>query len=219
MSRSISVVRRKPDLVDLTVRKRPGIIGFRFGAAVNFDTAFTTFATVPNHGIKSPSVHAVHAGHVGSQFRDQVRFLFDPADYVATAAALIDTDPFFLRIESQNPDGSFNVAEAMHMILPGPAQAHRALILRGTVASQASLAASLEIQLPMQCTDFDVQNDGAAPLLMAFHPTGAEYQVLPVTSAFSSKEQYTTSVSQVFLRGSGGSTTISSTWTLRNEAL
>lgn len=217
MSRSISVVRRKANLVDLTVRKRPGIIGFKFGAAVNFDTVFTTFATVPNYGIKSPSVPDVHAGHVGSQFRDQCRFLFDPADYVATAAALVDTDPFFLRIESQNADGSFNTPEAMHLVLPPPVRPNRAFALRGTAPSAASLAASLEIQLPMQCDHFEIQNDGANDLYVAFEPTGAEYRVLPVTAAFRSFDQFLTSVSQVFIRGAGGSTSISSIWTLRNN--
>lgn len=222
MARSISVVRRKPDLVDLTVRKRDGITGFRFSAATNFDTAFTAFATVPNYGLVSRSVPQTAVVSAGSQFRDHARFVFDPADYVATASALVDTDPFFLRIESRNPDGSFNAAEAMHLILPatpGPAP-NRAFHLRGTVPSAASLAAALEIQLPMQCTDFEIQNDGAAIMFLAFAPTGAEYQLSPVSSIFRAFDQVRTAVSQVFMRGSGGTTTISSIWTLRNnEAL
>jgi hypothetical protein len=175
------------------------------------------FATVPNYGIKSASVPDVAAGHVGSQFRDQVRFLFDPADYVATAPALVDADPFFLRVESRNPDGTFNAPEAMHMILPPHVHPNRPFMLRGTAPAAGSLAASLEIQLPGQCNDFEVQVEGAAPLFMAFEPTGAEYQVLPVTTAFRSFEQFITSVSQVFLRGSGAGTLISSIWTRRND--
>ena len=217
MPRSISIVRRKANLVDLTIRRRTGITGFRFGASPNFDAAFVAFATVPNYGIKSPSVPDVAAGYVGSQFRDQMRFLFDPADYVATAPALVDTDPFYLRVESQNPDGTFNAPEAMHLVLPASSNPNRPFIIRGTVPNLASLALSIEIQLPMQCNDFDIQNDGAAPLFLAFEPTGAEYQVLPVSAAFRAFEQYVTSVSQVFLRGAGGSTIISSAWTLRNN--
>ena len=219
MARSISIVRRKTDLVDLTVRRRDGITGFRFSAATNFDTAFTAFATVPNQGIVSPSVPQAAVVSAGSQFRGLVRFVFDPADYVATAAALVDSNPFFLRIESRNPDGSFNAPEAMHLVLPatpGPAS-NRVFNLRGTVPSGAALANSLEIQLPMQCTDFEIQNDGASILFIAFEPTGGEYQLSPVASVFRSFSQVRSSVSQVFLRGSGGTTTISSVWTLRNN--
>lgn len=219
MARSISIYRRKPNLVDLLVRKRPGITGFRFGAAANFDATFTAFATVLNHGVKSPSVPDVYVGNVGSQFRDQVRFVFDPADYFATAPALVDANQFFLRVESRNPDGSFNSPEAMHLVLPPPVEPNRAINLRGTVPSGASLAAALEIQLPGQCIDFDILNDGGASMFVAFHPTGGEHQVIPVTSSFNSYEQQLTSVSQIFIRGAGGTTTASMTFTLRNNEL
>lgn len=219
MTRSISVYRRKPGLVDLLVRRRTGKTGFRFSASANFDAAFTNFAVVPNHGIKSPSVPDVHAAGVGSQFRDQTRFVFDPADYTATAAALVDTNPFFLRIEPRNPDGTFGSPEAMHLIMPPPVEPNRAISLRGTIPSGATLANSLEIQLPGQCNDFDILNDGATIMFAAFHPTGGEYQIDPVSTSFRAFEQFTTSISQIFLRGSGGTTTASMVFTLRNNGL
>lgn len=217
MARSISVNRRKDGLVDLLIPKRDGKTGFRFGAATNFDAAYTTFATVPNDGLASSSVPSVAVNSVGSQFKNHVRFIFKPSDYVATAAALIDTNPFFLRIEARNPDGTFDSAEVGHLILPPPIEPYRVINLRGTAPSGASLANSLEIQLPGRCTDFSILNDGAAPLFVAFHSTGGEYQVLPVTSAFNAYEQYTGSVSQIFIRGSGGSTTVSMAFTLKNN--
>jgi len=217
MSRSISVYRRKDNLVDLLVRHRAGKTGFRFGAASNFDAAFTTFATVPNYGLRSPSVPEAYAGSVGGQFRDQARFIFDPADYVATAAALIDTAPFFLRIEARNPDGSFDTPEAMHLILPPPIEPRRAINLRGTIPIGASLATALEIQLPGQCNDFSIMNDGGANMFVAFHPTGGEYQIFPVTGEFWTMEQYLTSISQIFVRGNGGTTTASMNFTLKND--
>lgn len=217
MARSISIYRRKPNLVDLLIKRRDGKTGFRFGAAANFDGAFTAFATVPNYGIKSKSVPDVHAGNVGNQFREHVRFLFDPADYVATAAALVDGNPFFLRVEARNPDGSFDAPEAMHLVLPPPIEPNRIINLRGTVPTGGSLAAALEIQLPYQCDDFEILNDGAAIMFVAFHPTGGEYQVDPVTASFRAFEQQFSSVSQVFVRGSGGTTTASLAFTLRNN--
>jgi len=219
MARSISIYRRKPNLVDLLVKKRDGKTGFRFGAAANFDGAFTTFAVVPNYGVKSKSVPDVYAGNVGNQFREDVRFLFDPADYVATAAALVDANPFYLRVEARNPDGTFDAPEAMHLVIPPPVEPNRAITIRGTVPAAGSLATSLEIQLPGQCNDWEILNDGGAPLFVAFHPTGGEHQVLPVTTAFDAFQQYTTAVSQLFLRGAGGSTTVSTTLTLRNNPM
>lgn len=219
MARSISVYRRKDNLVDLLVRHRTGKTGFRFGAASNFDAAFTTFAVVPNYGLRSPSVPEAYAGSVGDQFRGQARFIFDPVDYVATATALIDVNPFFLRIEARNPDGTFDAPEAMHLILPPPVEPNRIINLRGTVPVGASLATALEIQLPGQCNDFEILNDGAAIMFAAFHPTGGEYQVDPVTSSFRAFEQQITSVSQVFVRGAGGTTTASMVFTLRNNQI
>ena len=205
--------------MDLLIRRRPNITGFRFGAAANFDAVFTPFATVPNHGVKSPSVPDVYAGSVGSQFRDQVRFVFNPADYVATAAALVDGNQFFLRVESRNPDGSFNPAEAMHLVLPPPVEPNRIINLRGTIPNLASLALALEIQLPGQCNDFEILNDGATIMFVAFHPTGGEYQVDPVTSSFRTFEQFTSAVSRVFVRAAGGTTTASLVFTLRNNEI
>ncbi|KKM07707.1 hypothetical protein LCGC14_1731200, partial [marine sediment metagenome] len=75
----------------------------------------------------------------------------------------------------------------------------------------------LEIQLPMQCNDFEIKNDGAIDLLFSFNPTGGEYLIPSNVAPFSSVSKYITSVSQIFLRGSGDTTTFSSIWTLRND--
>jgi len=218
MSRSISVYRRKDNLVDLLVRNRAGKTGFRFGAASNFDAAFSTFAVVPSYGLKSPSVPEIYAGSVGGQFRDQARFIFNPADYVATAPALVDINPFFLRIEARNPNGTFDTPEAMHLILPPPIEPRRAVNLRGTIPAGVSLANSLEIQLPGQCNDFSIMNDGTSNMFVAFHPTGGEYQVFPVSGEFTTFEQYLTAISQIFARGAGGTTTVSMNFTLKNDS-
>jgi hypothetical protein len=218
MARSISIYRRKPNIVDLLVRKRAGKIGFRFSAAANWDSAvFTAFATVPNQGLKSKNVQQV--GSVGSQFKDHVRFLFDPDDYTATVAAVDDSKIFYIRLEAQNPDGSFDAAEAIHVVLTPPVQPNRPFILRGLVPSGASLANSLELQLPYQFNDWEIQNDGGADAYVAFDPTGAEYRVQPASTNFRSFEQFVTSISQIFMRGAGGATTISAIFTQRNNEM
>lgn len=219
MPRSISVIRRTPGVIDLTVRRRPGIIGFRFSAAANFDSAvFTAFQVVPNYGYKS--LTAPDLGGIGNQFRDLVRFLFNPSDYTATVAAVRDDVPFYIKIESQNLDGTFNPAEAMHMIMPAHWTANRPILLQGTVPAGLTQLNSIEIQLPMSCIDWEIQNDGAADIYMSFERgavAGPEYRLQPATSIFRSMEQYVTTVSQIFMRGAKGSTTVSAIFTARNE--
>lgn len=219
MARSISIYRRKPNLVDLLVRRRIGKKGFRFSAASNFDSSFIAFATVPNYGVKSRNVKDVYSMTVGDQFRDQMRFLFDPSDYVTTAPALIDTSPFFLKIEAQNQDGTFDAAEAMHLVLPPSIEPRRIVNLRGTIPIGAAISNSLEIQLPSQCYDFQILNDGAANLFVAFHPSGGEYQVFQVSTTYTEYTSTLSAATQIFLRGSGGSTTVSLSFTLRNDAM
>lgn len=221
MPRSISVVRRRAGVVDLTVRRRPGKIGFRFSAASNFDKAFTNFQDVLNHGYRSPT--APELGAIGSQFKDEVRFLFNPADYTPTVPHVRDTTPFFIRISAMNPDGSFDPPEAMHVILPYSSDPHRSMLLAGTVPTGFNIHDSVEIQLPMQCNDWEIQNDGGADAYLAWErgPTGStgapEFRLQPVTTAFKNVEQIYTSVSQVFIRGAGGTTVISAIFTLRNN--
>jgi hypothetical protein len=219
MSRSLSLYRRKTNLVELLLRQRAGKTGFRFSAAPNFDAASVAFATVPNYGVRSPSVPEI--GVVGSQYRDQVRFIFNPADYFATAPALVDTNPFFIQVEAQNPNGTFDAKEAMHMVLPPEmATPNRVIALSGTAPSAADISGSLEVQLPMQCIDFEFENlDNAKDLYVAFEPTGGEYLIPPLTTDGYTLAQQLSSVSQIFVRGGGASVAFRAVFTLRNNEI
>ncbi|HEY8095933.1 MAG TPA: hypothetical protein VIE65_07515 [Methylobacter sp.] len=133
---------------------------------------------------------------------------------------MIDTNPFYLQIEARNPDGTFDAKEAMHMILPpSMATPNRQVTILGTAPNAASLAGSLEIQLPMQCIDFEIQNAGSVDLFVAFEPTGAEYKITPLGTTFYTFAQQLASISQIFVRGSGGTTTVNAVFTLRNNQI
>jgi hypothetical protein len=151
--------------------------------------------------------------------RNNVRFVFDPDEYTAGVPVVVDNTPFFIRLESQNPNGTFNAAEAMQLLQPYNSVGHRPVQLNGTVPIGASPAVALEIQLPYQCQDFDITNNGAAVLGIAFERPGTEYQLQPQTSIFDTLGQVVTSVSQIFVRGLGGPTAMSAIFTLRNEQL
>lgn len=190
-------------LVDLTVRQRPGVIGFRFSAASNFDSSFTAFQTVPNYGYRSAT--APQPDDVGSQFRDQCRFLFNPSDYTASVPAVRDDLPFYVRLEPQNPDGSFGAAEAMHLVLPYAPGPNRSVVLHGFAPTAASATGAREIQLPQLCNDFLIKNQSTgAALNVAFERgqgNGPEYRVDPGKDLTL---DYTT-IYELFVRGESGS--------------
>lgn len=228
MSRSISIVRRKPNLIDLTVRTRPGVTGFRFSSAANFDSAFTAFQTVPNDGLIRGNVNTpelfqrLQNGYVGSQYRDHCRFLFDPAAYTGVRPEIRDDVPWYIRLEPVNADGTFGAAEAMHMILPPSSAPMRPVQLSGTVPIGASLVNSLEIQLPAQCVDWEIENEGGSVLMIAFERggvAGPEYELQPMTTIFRSLKMNLMASSQIFLRGVGGSTAVSILCSLRNNPI
>jgi hypothetical protein len=223
MPRSISVTRRRPNLIDLNIRQRSGIIGFEFGAAANFDAAFAPFQLVSNAGMQKLDTgtppRSVNVPLPGSQHRDLVRFVFDPDIYTTAVPAVKDNTPFFIRVRPQLADGTYGPYEAMHMVLPYNPGPHRAVHLYGTVAAAADLAHSLEIQLPMQCNDIEISNAGNADLAIAFERPGAEFWIQPVTTIFKSLEQFVTAPYQIFIRGDSGNTTMNAIFTLRNNPI
>jgi hypothetical protein len=205
----------------LTVRKRAGKTGFRFSVASNFDASFAAFQIVSNDGYRSVSVPDI--GAIGSQFRDQVRFLFNPADYTADVPAMLDDVPIYLQIEAKNPDGSFDAPEAIHVLLPYNSGPFRPVQLRGTIPQGADLTNSLEIQLPMQCNDIHITNDGAHDLYLAFErgsTVGPEYHMQQTSATdYAPLELTLSSITQLFLRGDSGTTTISAILTARNNPI
>jgi len=224
MPRSISVTRRRLNLVDLSIRLRDGVVGFEFAAAVNFDTAFALFETVPNGGLQvldTATYRSVDVPVPGSQHRGVCRFVFDPDMYTIAVPAVADSVPFFIQVTPVLASGAPGTAEAMHLIMPYNPVPFRAIVLHGTVPAGADITASLEIQLPMQCNDFQISNDGGNNLYVAYDRFGAEFGIQPVTTIFKTMEQRTTSVTQIFVRGEngGGGTEMNATFTLRNNPL
>lgn len=202
MPSSISVVRRRVGLVDLTVRQRTGVTGFRFSAASNFDGSFTAFQTVPNYGLRSLSVQTKNEA-IGDQFRGQCRFVFSPLDYTASFPAVRDDIPFYVRIEPQNADGTFGPAEAMQIVLPYDTAPNPAVILHG-IATGVIPSAAVEINLPGLCNDFTIRNvSTGANLFVSFaHGTatgaaGPEYLIGPVGIL----EMDYANASRLFVRG------------------
>lgn len=192
MARSLSLLRRRAGLVDIGVRVRAGVSAYKFQSAANFDQAFTTFATVPMVGLRSLSApEGSTDGNAG-----WTRFVFSPADY-----SLSDTAPLWLKIIPVDMSGVDGTAEAAHLVLPYSTQPNRAVVVSGVAPGAASIAGSLELQLPGQCQNLHAAVDGAAPMLLAVEPGGAEFRVMTEPGQHITLTTTLQSFSQVFVRG------------------
>jgi len=206
MARNLSVYRRRVGLVDVIFPARPGAKSYQFSVSPNWDTAVANFQIVPAYGFRSASV--LDVGMADGQFRGKTRFVFNPADYVATVPALDDAKPFYLHIVQTDWDGTVHPIEAQHLILPYSSAPNRPLVLRGTAPAAATIAGSVEVQLPMQCRNFRFQVDGGTDAYVAFEPNGPEIRVPALSVEFTTVESTFPAGTQLFLRGDSLTTVI-----------
>lgn len=211
MAKSLSVYRRRVGLVDLFLVSRTGAKSYLFKAATNFDAAAVAFQSVPQDGFRSPN--AFDSGP-SEGFRGRTRFTFAPADY-----GLDDTKPIWIKIQQVNVDGTVSADEAFHLIPPYNPQGRKAVVLAGNAPNGASIAASLELQLPHQMQGLELQNNGSNDLYVAFEPGGPEFKVPPLTTGFTNLSVNYPTVSQLFVRGNGGAVAFAAVMSDRNEAL
>lgn len=211
MARTFSVNRRRVNVIDLFINNRPGVAAYQFKYAPNFDAPFSIFETVPYYGKKSISV--ISGALDSEQFKNKTRFTFAPSDY-----ALNDLDPMYIRVATVSTSGVVGADEGIQMVMPFSSQTMRPIVLKGNAPSGASLSDSLEINLPMQVTNMNIQNNGAADLYVAFEPTGAEFLVKPAVPTGLNVIMNYPSYSQIFVRGSGAITEFNAILTLRNSS-
>ncbi len=229
MARYLSLYRRRTNLVDLNLQSGPGSLiaaratafAYQFQAAGNFDASYTTFQVVPaSGGFKSVSVPDV--GFDSEQFSQSrtpylTRFKFAPNDYTTVVAAVNDSLPFWVRVVQVNTNGTTNAPEAGQLILPYSSAPNRPLILSGTAPSAVSIATSLELQLPMEVTNVQIQNNGGVPLYVATEPNGPEWIVQPLGSDETNLYTVYPAITQLFVRGSGGTCPFNVIGAIRNN--
>lgn len=207
MARSLSLVRRRANLVDITIAARANVASYKFYAMSNYDGTPTLFDTVPIYGKRSATV--VDSSY-GEQFKNLTRFLFNPADY-----SLTDTSPIWLQIKQVATDGTVETDfEAAQLILPYSSQPNRPVVLKGSAPSGTSITDSLELQLPGQCNNLVLQVDGATDMQIAFEPGGPEQRVPALSTEFTNFETVYPAFTQLFVRGDGGASSFSATMRL-----
>jgi hypothetical protein len=228
---SAQLIERHPNVVDLSVRSRPGIQSYVFGGAVSLDAAYagTTamFTVARGRTFRSPTLRRNRVNLVGERSYGLTRASYDPVDY---ASATIPGDNLisFLRVAEVDNAGT-TLPEGPILVIPPPAffVAGRAnLTLNGTAPDVAGLAndippleegstGAMWIDIPKFATAITFHNDGAAPLAVAFGHGRQEFLIPPGEV----KTFPQSGVSLVGLRGEGGATAFRATLALVNGLL
>jgi len=214
MNRIFSVIRRRPGIVDVLTPRVNGVEGYRFKAATNFDAVFGTIFTSPKFGFMD-TVGVDQRKIEAQPTRDQVRMVFNPATY-----ALTDTQHFWLKLFHVDGAGVETAVSAPTLVLPDDTQfLHRGIghiLIRGSAPSGATVASSLQLDLPRLLTDWRILNEESArDAYVAFEPGGPEFR-LKQNSTLPQYLTFTGQSASILVRGDGGTATLSIQATVAN---
>jgi hypothetical protein len=212
MNRDFTVVRRRANLVDIVTPKRANVQGYRLKAATNFDLTFNTLVT-----------GNISTGHLDSTVdtrtltslpsRDQVRLVFDPANYSGGPWNLVDTDHIWLQFFPVDFAGVEGTGGNRVLIIPDDEErAAGRIIIRGVAPSGASVVNSLHLDLPYKMRNIYIRNNeasGGDELAVATRPGGAERLVAPQEEA----EFFEGGVELLMVRGVGGTANFTASMT------
>lgn len=207
--RLFSVLRRKVGLIDLITPIRPqaeGVAQYRLKTDTSPTGAFaTTVMTVPNTGKVDPAVQG--AQHV-IQPGENVRMIFKPSNF-----SLSDTDALWLKlvyVDASNAEMTSPAPSAATLVLP-PVSNGTMFGFTATAPNQATMANSVQIDLPRTMSNFRITNNETTnPLFLAFDPGGPEVKV-PFGKDVSSLNGM---ASTIFARATGGTAEFSVSFTL-----
>ena len=178
MDRTLSVIRRRPNLVDVLVPFVYGVAGYRLRWASNFDAGvWTEILTSTNVGYRDPSINPVVLDAIPT--RDRVRIVFDPATYSIT-----DTQSFWVKLSHVSGGGAETVVSAPTLLLPESAHhgIHQVTI-QGDAPNAADSSGALQLDLPRLMSDFRIHNEAAdRNLFVSTEPNGPEQQFRPDAS-------------------------------------
>ena len=206
--RNFQVPRRRSNLVDIITPKRAGVKGYRFRAAPTFSGTFATILTADiSSGFLDPAVDRRVLTPLPNG-QNHVRIVFDP-DTFTGAAAIVDTDQFWLTFTPVDFSGVPGTESAPGLILPETERigGHR-ITIQGNAPNEASLADSLQLDLPGKMQDFRIANNeasGGNSLFVATSRAGGEEEILPLADALNPRDWSEGATDTLYVRGGGGS--------------
>ncbi|MDB4278589.1 hypothetical protein N9917_03170 [Deltaproteobacteria bacterium] len=215
MSVTPRLIARYTNSVDLSLRTRAGIKGYRIAGADTLDTAFagaTAMFTVPAaRTFRSLSIRKRNEGNVSESNRGLTRMMYDPEDYWVPGGDLPhDPQVSYITVEEQNAAGTF-LPPGPVFIVPPPgffSNPRPSLTLTGTAPSVTVPATKLpppdamHIVLPRFCDNIRIQNlSSSDPLLVSFN----EGQTFVSIATESVEIFYDAAFSDLILCGDGAS--------------
>lgn len=207
MKRIFSVARRRPGIVDLFTPRTTGVEGYRLKASSNFDGVFATILTAPKFGFLDTT--GVDQRVIEAQpTNGQVRIVFNPTTY-----GLTDANQFWLELFHVDGAGVETQQSAPTLVLPDQTQfltrGYGHIVLRGDAPNAATVAGSLQLDLPRLLCDWRILNEeGATTAFIAFEPGGPEF-ALPPNSTTPQFATFTAKSGSIWVRGSGAAATLS----------
>lgn len=198
--------------VELVLRDRSDLGGYRLSAANTLDTAFsgatTMFTVARNSSYRSKNIRKRGLGRTQYETRGLTWVFYDPEDFWVGGGTLPhDADTGYLRVEEQNLDGTFRPAGPI-LVVPHPSfftTTRPSLIVNGTAPNVAATATgvpptgALNFVLPRFADSVTLRNTGAATLFLAVDPGQTEIPIAAGTTLTLPDG----AVSQLFVRGNG----------------
>jgi len=207
------LVRRALGIMDLAIRNRPGVIGYRLSAANDLDTAFsapTNFLTVRSSDVfSSPTVQRNRAYRNDGSNLGLTRLWLDINDY-ANATIPGDTDILYLRVAEQTAAGF--LPNGPILVIPPPdffKTGRRSLVLVGTAPNLASRGNNLppenglRVYLPKFAEELRIYNENASGGDDLYLSLGIGLVEMRVP-AETSRGYAESGANEILLRGSGG---------------
>ncbi len=208
MNRIMSVIRRRPNLVDMLLPKLADVHTYRLKWAANFDGSFTTFIDSTRIGFYDDSIPR---GKVELQpTQEQVRIVFDPATY-----SIPDTAHIWLQLWTLSGGDPEAQQSASTLLLPDTSNHGVGIVtIHGTAPSGMSSADSQQLDLPRLMTDYRIHNEEiGTDLYVATEQDGPESTCPGVAGG---PQFYTFNATQgsIWVRGGGATAAFSAVCTL-----
>jgi hypothetical protein len=175
-TRDFSVIRRRPNFVDILTPKRSGVEGYRFLAASTFNGPFTLiFTASASSGHLDSTIDRMVINVVNN--KDHVRVVFDPDNYAAIAG-IDDAKHVWIQFQTIDPVGVLGIPGPPTLILPDDERASATTSIRGVAPSGADIGDSITINFPYGMREVTLHNEeNATPLFVSMTQTGPEVRI------------------------------------------
>ena len=206
MRRLLSCIRRRPNYADFITPVTDGVVLYRLKRALVPQGPFTTFLNAPVGGFLDPTLNPLVID--SQQTVGQVRIVINPANY-----GILETGPTWIQFAHVDAGSVETIRSGSMLFLPASNNhAATAVAFSGIAPNGATIANSLQIDLPRLATSFTLHaEDGAIPMYVAFTEGGAE-QLLQVPSVLPQVVLRDSPVDSFWVRGSGGTCAFSGTF-------